>query len=100
MQAITTRYLGPTNCRGSRIVAQCAARRIIVSWDYELNTEDNHKAAAKALIAQLGWDAMRWSGGPRTWTMGCIHHTPKGGYVHVPNFEFNSYSVDSVEGAA
>ena len=100
MQAITTRYLGQTNHRGSRIVAQCNARRIIVPWDYDLDTEDNHRAAAKALIAQLGWDNKRWSGGPLSWTMGCIHHTPKGGYVHVPCFEFNSYSVDSVEGAA
>lgn len=97
MQAITTRYLGPTNHRGSRIVAQCAARRIIVDWDHALNAEDNHKEAARRLIAQLGWTQDRWSGGPCTWSMGCIHHTPKGGYVHVPCFEFNSYSV---EGAA
>lgn len=100
MQAITTRYLGPTNHRPSRIIAQCNAGRLVVSWDYALNIEDNHGAAAQALIAKLGWTTKRWPTSPLSWAMGSIDHTPKGGYVHVPIHGFNVFSVDGVEGAA
>ena len=55
MQAIVTKYLGPTNSRGSRFKAKCAAGSLTVSYDYRLNSEDNHKAAAEALRAKLGW---------------------------------------------
>ena len=55
-QAITTRYLVPTNHRGSRIVAKCDAGRLVVSWDHALNTTENHAAAARALAGELGWD--------------------------------------------
>lgn len=54
-QAIQTKFIGPGNVRGSRIVAKCDAKRIVVSWDYALNPGDNHRAAAKKLILQLGW---------------------------------------------
>ena len=57
MLAITTKYLPATATRGSRLVASscslCACgqkRRARVSWDHELNAEDNHEAAALALL--------------------------------------------------
>ena len=56
MQAIRTKYHGPTNNRGSRISAQCEAGRIFVPYDYALNIDGNHKAACDALIKKLGWD--------------------------------------------
>lgn len=56
MQAIRTKYHGPTNTKGSRISAQCEAGRIYVSYDYALNIEDNHKAACDALVKKLGWN--------------------------------------------
>ena len=55
MQAITTRYIGPTNNRGSRVKAKCWAGSITVSWDHALGTEQNHDAAAIALVQKLGW---------------------------------------------
>ncbi len=55
MQAIETRYHGPTNNNGSRISARCDAGRIIVGWDHALDTAQNHAAAAKALATKLGW---------------------------------------------
>lgn len=61
-QAIVTKYHGPTNLRGSRIVARSQAGAKIVSYDHSLNAEDNHKAAAKALATKLGWSG-HWSGG-------------------------------------
>lgn len=62
-QAIVTRYLGPSNVRGSRISAKCAAKRIILNWQDGLNTEDNHKRAALTLMQRLGWHGEIFSGG-------------------------------------
>lgn len=54
--AITTKFVGPTNVRGSRVVADAGdKRRLIVSWDHSLNSENNHRAAALALRDKLGW---------------------------------------------
>ena len=62
--AIVTKYLGPTNYRGARIVASIPARiadcrpahwRLTLSYPYELTGEDAHRAAAQALADRLGW---------------------------------------------
>ncbi len=53
LQAIQTKYLGPTNQLGARIKASCAAGSITVSWQYDLNPEPNHVQAAKALVKKL-----------------------------------------------
>lgn len=55
MQAITTRYIGPTDFRGSRVKASCQARVLILPWDHALGIEENHDAAARALVLALGW---------------------------------------------
>lgn len=64
-QAILTRYHGPTNHRGTRISATAQAGRISVSYDYALNSGDNHAAAAKHLAEQFGWNDFdgEWIGG-------------------------------------
>lgn len=61
-QAITTRFLGPTNSRGARIVAKCEARRVTVAWDYTANITTNHAKACHALASRLGWEG-DWFGG-------------------------------------
>lgn len=53
MQAITTKFLGPTNTRGSRIKATCWLTSVTVSWDHSLNVEDNHRNAINELIIKL-----------------------------------------------
>ena len=55
MQAITTRYHGPTNVRGSRIKATAAAGSITLGYDHALTLDGNHEAAAKALANKFGW---------------------------------------------
>lgn len=55
MQAIQTRYHGPTNSRGSRVSARCDAGRVTIGWDDRLNIEENHAAAAAKLCARFGW---------------------------------------------
>ncbi len=56
MQAILTRYHGPTNTRGSRITAKAEAGRTSVAYDHALNYDQNHRAAALALMAKVGWE--------------------------------------------
>jgi hypothetical protein len=66
--AIFTKYLGPTNSRGARIKAyradagtgQVGAASMTVSYDYALDSYDNHAAAVEALVAKLGWDDTEW----------------------------------------
>jgi hypothetical protein len=60
MQAIVTKYLGPTNYRGARIKATCNAKSITVSRDRGLNISANHAAAARELALQLGWLTDGW----------------------------------------
>lgn len=55
MQTILTRYLGATNHRPSRIVAQCQAGRISLAWEHGESVQNNHRAACEALRAKLGW---------------------------------------------
>jgi hypothetical protein len=54
-QAIETRYLRATNTKGARIKATAWAGSVTVPYDHALNTDANHKAAADALIAKMGW---------------------------------------------
>lgn len=54
-QAIVTKFLGPTNHRGSRIQAKSQAKRLTVSWDHARGPEWNHRFAAASLALDLGW---------------------------------------------
>jgi len=56
MKAITTKYSGPTNTRGSRVIASdLDGNRVSVHYASELNSDENHDAAAVALCRKLGW---------------------------------------------
>ncbi len=55
MQAIETEYKGPTNTRGSRIIAKAECGRLTVPWDYALSVDENHCAAVKAFVLKWGW---------------------------------------------
>jgi len=63
LQAIETKFLGPTNTKGARVkaTAQCGSKTI--PWDHSKNPEDNHKAAAEALIKAWDWDGVWYIGG-------------------------------------
>ena len=68
-QAIKTRYIGPTNSRGSRVVAECDAGKVTVSWDYALGVSDNHQAACRALMDKFGWTQPMAGGGYKDGSM-------------------------------
>ena len=62
MQAIETRYHGPTDTKDARITVRADAGRMTVPWDHRLDVAGNHCAAARALATRLGWSG-RWTGG-------------------------------------
>jgi hypothetical protein len=55
-RCITTRYAGPTNTRGSRIIATAYGKRFTVSWDYAQDVQANHESAAEYAASRM------WSG--------------------------------------
>ena len=56
MQAIRTRYLGPTNTHGARVKAISASGlSATVARDYEKDVESDERRAAVALCRKLGW---------------------------------------------
>lgn len=65
MTAIVTRYLGPTNTRGSRIVVESYSSRKVVPYDHSSNSETAHAKAALALILERGWGGTWIMGGTR-----------------------------------
>jgi len=62
MQAIQTRYLGPTNTRGARIKAWAAAGSVTISYPYELSGQAVHRKAAEELVNKLGWNDAYYGG--------------------------------------
>lgn len=72
MKAIMTKYIGPTNCRGSRIKAWDEdGNKITIGYPHELSGEAVHAKAALALCEKMGWGKDIIGGGI------------KGGYVFV-----------------
>ena len=61
-QAITTKFIAPSNVKGSRVKASCQAGSLTLYWSHSLNSNENHMAAAQALANKLGWDG-KWHGG-------------------------------------
>lgn len=61
---IRSRYYGPTDTVGSRLVARGGGRQATMGYDHALSLEANYEAAALALAHKLGlsrvkleWDA-------------------------------------------
>jgi len=57
MQAITTKYLGPSVTRGARIKATCSGGGLSVTIprDFARDLNIDHAAACRALCQRLGW---------------------------------------------
>ena len=55
MQAIQTRYKGPTDTKGTRIIATATGGTLTMPYHYELDDDTNHREAAWKLISKLGW---------------------------------------------
>lgn len=67
MIAIETKYLGPTNFRGSRIKAYTVnGQSLTVSYDNALNSDEMHRSAAEALRDENGWTGELIAGSTKT----------------------------------
>lgn len=72
MIAIETKYLGPTDYRGSRIKAYTVnGQSLTISYPHELSGEACHRKAAEELREKAGWSGELVSG------------STKGGYAFV-----------------
>lgn len=74
MQAIQTKYHGPTNHKGARMSSRSAGGVFWHSYEYAANIERNHELAAAEHMARRGW------GDRYTTTAGQL---PDGTYAHV-----------------
>ncbi len=64
MKAIRTRYVGPTNTRGSRIVATDAdGNKVSISYPSAYSSETAHEIAAYLLMEKMGWPNALIGGG-------------------------------------
>jgi hypothetical protein len=86
MQAIHTKFLSPTNFRGSRYKATCCAMTITISAQHELTPEQNHEAACAELCKRMDERCAKEYGAsiPGTWSKPKVcGQLADGSYVHV-----------------
>lgn len=97
MQAIITKYLGPTNSRGSRIKATCERGSVTISYMHDVGREHAHAMAAWALVEKFAKEDAHdghpagispWSG---QYVCGGL---PGGGCVFVRSFLSSSYTFE------
>ena len=56
MKAIITKYHGPTEYKGSRIIASDGdGNKVVVSYDPAFSSDANHELAACALCYKMNW---------------------------------------------
>ena len=63
IQAIETKFIRATDIAGERINATAFGGSVTVGYDYALDAQENHRAAADALIAKMGWNGTYAQGG-------------------------------------
>ena len=84
MQAIITKFLGPTNTRGARIKAAAMRGSLTVSYDHSMDSEGNHVAAAKALKEKFQFEDPAAHRAHSFWIQPTVTGTlPDGTYAHV-----------------
>lgn len=61
MIAIQTKYVGPTNNKGSRVIAKANGNRLTIPFNHA--SKNPHADAALALCQKLGWKGTLIEGG-------------------------------------
>lgn len=64
MQAIITTYHPATNCRGSRIKAECERGKLFLSYPHELSGDAVHRASVDALTDRFADEDLKKYGMP------------------------------------
>lgn len=90
--AIFTKYLGPTDRKGSRVKAwtipgeRGKSRSVTLGWDDAIGASENHEAAAVALARKLEWsgEMIAADSGDTGWIFCFARRTwPTGGFSTV-----------------
>lgn len=89
MQTITTKFAGPTDTKGSRILVKSWIKSKSVGWAYSLNSEDNHKAAALQLVQAINAERLAKGIGDYQWQIIAEGSLPDG--------KGNAYIIDLKE---
>lgn len=77
MQAITTKYFGPTAKKGARIRASAGNGKgmsLTIDFPHHLRGSEVHAEAARALCDKLGWAGRMYGG--RIWNGAYVWVTP------------------------
>jgi len=83
MKAITTRFLGPTDWHGSRILATDEdGNRVTVPYDY--GSPAPHRVAAQALCKKLGWTGLLVEGSLKRGQV-FVFYSPDDTFVAIPS---------------
>lgn len=53
MQSIQTKFIGPTNTKGSRVRATCWLGGVTLGWNHALNQKENHLEALQAMCDKM-----------------------------------------------
>lgn len=85
LQAIVTKFIGPTTHRGSRVKATAAAGHTILTWDSHWNPEQNHARVALKLAFRMKWNGKYVGGGMPDKSGYCWVNA--GDNCHDPDFE-------------
>ena len=89
-QSVSTKYLGATNYRGSRVKASSSSGlSLTMSWDDALDSDANHSKAAQALAAKLNWYG-RWHAGAALDGKGNVYVNDDGDGFSVENSKARS----------
>ena len=74
MQAIETKFHGPTNHRGARITATCQSRTrgVTTPYAYEASVDGAHDFAAITMIRAMEWFGV-WARGHKADGKGCVY---------------------------
>jgi hypothetical protein len=87
MQAIQTRYHGPTNTLGARIKASCERGSLTIPYPYELSGDEVHREAALQLIERFvseDWRERSIPPSKNPWKRAFVTGgLPDGTYAHV-----------------
>ena len=62
MIGIKTKYVGPSNFKGSRIAAVAdSGEKVFIHYDSALDSEKNHEMARNILAKKIGFPNLKWS---------------------------------------
>lgn len=95
-QAIETKYNGPTNSGGSRIIAKAWAGSVRAHYNHALNADQNHLAAARALAVKMGWSGL-WVGGGRADGRGYVFVCVTSNTAAIANADTMAMGIDGTD---